>query len=175
MPKSANEGKEEIVQWCKELTDIHRIVDVGAGSGTYIRMFKKRNLFKSSEWIGIEAWAPYIEEYNLTNRYNQIINKDLRLVDFSTIGNVDLVFLGDVLEHITKEEAVNFLDSISTYSRYAIISIPIVYYPQGEHEGNPYEVHVKDDWSHEEVLTSFKGIEKHFIGEVIGCYLLKLK
>jgi predicted SAM-dependent methyltransferase len=94
-------------------------------------------------------------------------------VDFSNFEHVDLVIMGDVLEHIAKEEAVDLLNKVSKITRYAIISIPIIHYPQNEYEGNPYEVHVKDDWTHEEVLDTFFGFEKTYKGGKIGCYLLK--
>ena len=175
MPKSDKEGKKEIAEWCKELDGINKIVDIGAGSGTYARMFRKLGLFKSATLIGIEAWEPYIQEYKLKERYHEIINSDVRKVDFASISPFDLVIMGDVLEHITKEEAIDLVNTLSNFTRYAIISIPIVHYPQDAFEGNPYEVHVKDDWSHEEVLESFSNFEKTFKGNVIGCYLLKFK
>jgi cyclopropane fatty-acyl-phospholipid synthase-like methyltransferase len=175
MPKSDKEGKKEIVEWCKELDGINTIVDIGAGSGTYARMFRKTGLFRSATMIAVEAWEPYIQEYSLTTRYHKVINSDVRKVDFSEIAPFDLVIMGDVLEHITKEEAVDLVKKLSKFTRYAIISIPIIHYPQDEYEGNPYEVHVKDDWSHNEVLESFSNFEKTFKGERIGCYLLKFK
>lgn len=175
MPRSDKEGKNEIVEWCKELTGINKIVDIGAGSGTYSKMFRKSRLFTDATMIAIEAWEPYIQEYSLNDRYHTVINSDVRKVDFAKIAPFDLVIMGDVLEHITKEEAIELVNTISKLTRYAIISIPIIHYPQGEYEGNPYEVHVKDDWSHQEVLDSFSNFEKVFEGERIGCYLLRFE
>jgi hypothetical protein len=37
-------------------------------------------------------------------------------------------------------------------------------------DGNPYEEHVKDDWSHNEVLSSFTNIIDDWQGEVVGAY-----
>jgi cyclopropane fatty-acyl-phospholipid synthase-like methyltransferase len=175
MPTSDKEGKAEIVEWCNNLSLINKIIDIGAGKGTYCRLFKKRKLFTNSEWIGVEAWQPYIDRYDLIQVYNRVINIDFRILNFSDIGNVDLVILGDVLEHVTKDEAIEFVNTISRYSRYAVISIPIIHYPQDEIEGNPFEIHIKDDWSHNEVMESFSNIEKFFIGNQIGCYLLKFR
>ena len=175
MPRSDKEGKKEIAEWCKNLEGINKIIDIGVGSGTYAKMFRKLRLFPDSTLIGIEAWEPYIKEYSLNERYHTIINEDVRKVDFSKIGQVDLVVMGDVLEHITKEEAVALVNVLSQFTRYAIISIPIIHYPQDEYEGNPYEIHVKDDWSHKEVLESFSNFKETFEGERIGCYLLKFK
>lgn len=175
MPRSDKEGKNEIAEWCRELTDIKKIVDIGAGSGTYAKMFRKLRLFQDATLVGIEAWEPYIEEYALKERYHEVILSDVRKVDFSALAPFDLVIMGDVLEHITKEEAIEVVNAVSKITRYAIISIPIIHYPQDEYEGNPYEVHVKDDWSHKEVLETFSNFEKTFEGKVIGCYLLRFK
>ena len=54
-----------------------------------------------------------------------------------------------------------------------MISIPIVYLPQGADHGNQYEIHVKPDWSDKEVLESFPNIVEHHVEGIIGVYLLK--
>jgi hypothetical protein len=59
-------------------------------------------------------------------------------------------------------------------SKRVIISIPIVNYPQDEVGGNPFERHVKDDWSHQEMMDTFPQITKHWQGKVIGVYFLTL-
>jgi SAM-dependent methyltransferase len=173
MPSSSKEGKQEIFNWCKDLPDVKRILDIGVGKGTYYKLFCKNvDVFNTAEWVGIEAWEPYIEEFRLNKKYNTVINSDVRTVDFDNIGKFDIVFMGDVLEHITKEEAVELVHKLSSKTKYAVISIPIVHYPQDEVNNNPYEVHVKDDWSHTEVMESFPNIEKTFQGKEIGCYFI---
>jgi hypothetical protein len=48
-----------------------------------------------------------------------------------------------------------------------------VHYPQEEEFGNPYERHIKDDWSNEEIISTFgKYIIKHEINSIIGVYWL---
>ena len=176
MPRSSKEGKQEIVNWCKELSNINVIVDVGAGSGTYYKMLARKNkVFPKANWIAIEAWKGYISQYELEEKYKTVINQDARQVNFSDIGGVDLTIMGDMLEHMTKEEAIALVANVANTSRYAIISIPIIHYPQDEYEGNPFEVHVKDDWSHAEVMETFPNIVRTFEGQEIGCYLLKFK
>ncbi len=174
MPSSSKEGKSEIVEWCRQLSNVDNILDVGVGKGTYIHLLKKKKLFRESSWTGIEVWTPYVENYNLKEFYNTIINEDVRKVNFDKL-KFDLIFMGDILEHMTKEEAIQLVTKLSNISTYCVISIPIVHYPQGESFNNPFEKHVKDDWSHQEVLESFPNIIKTFQGKKIGCYLLKFK
>lgn len=175
MPKSSKEGKDIILQWVKEHR-LETILDIGAGSGTYRKMFLKNRIHPTSTWTAIEAWQPYIAEFNLPKLYNNVINVDVRECNFQELGNFDIAFMGDVLEHITKEEAIALVDSVMSISKYAVISIPIIHWPQGESHGNPFEVHVKDDWSHDEVTAAFsKYITKASAGNSIGVYWLESK
>jgi predicted TPR repeat methyltransferase len=130
-------------------------------------------MLRSAHWTGVEVWGAYIEEYNLKDRYDYLINDDIRKLDFFKIGNFDLCFLGDVLEHMTKEESIAVVDNVLTYCKHVIISIPIVYMPQGAFENNPYEIHIKDDWSDEEVKSTFSYIKDSAAVSKIGVYYLR--
>lgn len=176
MPSSNKEGKAIIKDWIGEFSsDVNTVVDLGVGEGQYHwRFCRKSSILKHAKWIGIEVWKPYIELYNLKNVYDHIEQEDIRLVDYQKFGNIDLVFAGDVLEHMTKEDAVQLMTKLLANSKRIIISIPIVHYPQDEVNGNPFERHVKDDWSHQEMIDTFPQITKHWQGKVIGVYLLSL-
>lgn len=174
MPISSKRGKKQIIRWVEDtLIEINSVLDVGCGVGTYLQLFKEdRKILSNSAWTGVEVWTPYIEKYKLKDRYNLLINCDVRLLDYNNLGTFDLCFLGDVLEHMSKEESLDVVTKILKISKYVIISIPIVHYPQAEVENNPYEIHVKDDWSDSEVKDTFPYIIDHRIDNDIGVYLL---
>lgn len=173
MGKSSREGKEIIIDWIKDLSPT-LILDIGAGSGTYKKLCTKNRVCNNATWIAIEAWKPYIDNFKLNSVYDQVLNQDIRNVDIASLGNIDITFMGDVLEHVPKEDAVNIVDAVMSVSKFAVISIPIVHWPQAERHGNPYEVHVKDDWSHDEMLETFsKYIKKFNQGNEIGVYWLE--
>lgn len=176
MPFSSKEGKNVIRNWAAEHSDlINTVLDIGAGNGTYIHLLKiKRKTLAHATWIAIEAWEPYVSEYELKTKYHKVIIQDVRTINWQDIGPIDLAILGDVLEHMTKEEAKTLINELFKFTKYAVISIPIVYSPQGEEFGNPFEVHVKDDWTHAEVMETFEKYLKKFVVEkTIGVYWLE--
>ncbi len=173
MPWSEEEGKDVIGEWLRpHKNSIKQVLDIGVGSGTYYNVFgHPEGILAHAKWVGVEVWLPYIDRFNLKDKYDVLISQDARTIDYSVFNKFDVVFLGDVLEHMTKDEAVALISKISKVADIGIISIPIIHLPQGEEEGNPYEVHVKDDWTHEEVIQTFK-VSKFATGKVVGVYLL---
>jgi SAM-dependent methyltransferase len=174
MPTSMKSGKQWTVNWIKNNQNkINSILDLGCGMGTYSHLLKnKNNILRDANWVGIEAWAPYIEKYNLKTKYNTVHNVDIRNLNYKKLGTFDLCFMGDVLEHITKEESIKVVDEALAHCKRIIISIPVVHFPQGALEDNPYEIHVKDDWSDEEVKSTFPYIIDSTVEGKIGVYLL---
>jgi hypothetical protein len=157
MSYSLKSGKAETLAWFQaNETSIKTVVDIVTGSGTYIKLIREdAQCCVDANWIGFEIWKPYIEDFNLERRYNQVLNQDVRTVDWAVL-NPDVVIAGDVLEHMTKEDAIILVDRILQVSKTLIVSIPIRYMPQDEHAyPNPHEEHVKDDWSHEEVMATW--------------------
>lgn len=156
MGTSLSSGKPEILQWFKNNENsITRILDIGAGSGTYINLIKSNNVCSDAEWVGVEAWQAYIEEFKLIEKYTKIINQDARILDWNVLGKFSVAIAGDVLEHMSKEDAVLLVNSVLDHCNVLIISIPIIHMPQDEVNGNPFEVHVKDDWTHNEVIDTW--------------------
>lgn len=166
MPFSSSLGKKEITQWILDnSTEIKKVIDVGVGCGTYANLLSSASVRDNIQLTGIEAWHPYIEKYKLSDLYDTVINQDARTIEWNKLGIFDLAFAGDVLEHMTKDEAISLVNKLLNISSTLIISIPITYMPQDEYEGNPFEIHIKPDWTHEEVTDTWsKYIKKSFIG-----------
>ena len=164
MGYSLRGGKPETAEWFKQNeSSITRVLDIGAGSGTYAKLIKQEfDLCKQTEWIAVEAWPEYIEKFELHTLYDRVINQDVRTLDWSNLGHFSVAIAGDVLEHMTKEQAIELVNRVLNHADTLIVSIPIVYMPQDELEGNPYEVHVKPDWSHEEVMDTWGSVIKKF-------------
>ena len=140
MPYSFDQGKQYIKNILGRVKPA-RILDIGPGSGTYAK------LYPDAKWTGIEIYEPYVERFDLNNLYEKVIIADAREYDFGELGRFDAVVAGDVLEHMTAEDAKSLLEKLKALSSTVIVSIPIGHFPQGEWEGNPHEAHVVDDWT----------------------------
>lgn len=173
MPGSSKYGKLYTILLLKKLHEMGKIghaLDIGVGGGTYYELLNEH--MPGIKWSGVEVWEPYIEQFSLRDKYDEIFAEDARTFDFEKLPECNLAFFGDVLEHMTKEEAQGLIDRALNKCDMALVSIPIIHYPQDEINGNPYEKHVKDDWSHEEIEASFPNIQTAFIHDHIGVYMM---
>lgn len=167
MPHSHPEGRGLAAEWVAELRPA-RIVDLGAGAGAWRRALDRAA--PGAHWTAVEVWGPYIDQFGLRDRYDVVLQQDARTVDWAGLAP-DLVVCGDVLEHMTTDEACALVTAARAVGAAVLVSVPIVYYPQGEAHGNPYERHVRDDYTHDEVLALWSPVKAH-AGEVVGTYLV---
>ena len=147
-----------------------RILDVGAGSGTYIKALRAAGLPDAVRVDAVEVWRPYIDQFNLLSLYDDVYEQDIRQWPASAYARYDVVIFGDVLEHMSRIDAVVVWQRAAD-ARMRVLSIPIIPYPQGALNGNPYEVHHVEDWTHERVLETFSGITDSWTGEIEGAYI----
>ena len=161
MPFSSKSGKAQI-KWIVSKVQNKKMLDVGCGSGTYAKMFP------DADWTGVEAWQPYVEKYGLKSLYRNLMIQDAR--EWIPPDTYDIAFAGDVLEHMEADEAKALFDKLRSCARTVIVSIPIGKYPQDEYDGNPYEKHVKDDWSDEEFKATFGDPTWSRVCNEIGVY-----
>lgn len=166
MPTSSKSGKASI-QWVMSKIPAPKTgLDIGCGEGTYAKMFPKL------EWTGVEIWEPYVEQYKLKELYQNLFVRDAK--GWDSDDHFDVCFLGDVLEHMTAEEAQQMLRKCRRLADTVIISIPLGHYPQGEWGGNPHERHITDNWSDELVKETFGQPTWSCIDNEIGVYVYSI-
>jgi hypothetical protein len=169
VPYSSESGKGFIEELFTQLKP-YSVLDVGAGSGTYARRLQHL-CTPSAWWAAVEIWEPYVEKYGLRELYHTVEVADARTWQPERKYNVCI--LGDVLEHMEKEEAIAVFERMRKHADHVVISIPLGHYPQDEYEGNPYERHVTDNWSHEDVVDAFGEPNAYQIENEIGVYVYK--
>jgi len=169
MPGSSRDGKAWIVERLMDEMP-SRVLDIGAGCGTYAQLFRAR--WPGSHWTAVEVWEPYIAMYKLREQYDVVIIADARTWEPGE-GRYGVAFLGDVLEHMTREEARALLDRMRAVADIVVVSIPIIHYPQGPLFGNPHEIHVEEDWTHAKVCEQLGPPTECLLDGVIGAYIYR--
>lgn len=179
MGYASHEGKafaiDLLLQWADHKTpgcgpDTELVfLDLGAGAGSWMEAI--RPWFLKSKWIAVEVWQPYVDQFCLPERYHLVTTGDIRDMRFPI---VDVVILGDVLEHMTKEEARKVWDSAIASARVGVfMSTPIIEYHQGHVHGNPYQEHVITDWDVESIKADLPGIDVYEQGETCGIFFAR--
>lgn len=177
MPYSSIEGKDWIKNGFLRIPGVAQVIDIGPGAGTYSDLLRSET---GGNWVAVEKWAPYIREYRLDQKYDKVIVGDALYIDWYKVfdrrplsGNgYRVAILGDVVEHLSREDGATLVQRVMTHADLAIVSLPVVHYPQGESHGNPYEAH-EAHWAHEDFTSLFGDqIVAHFLGDVIGVYVL---
>jgi len=101
----------------------------------------------------IEAFEPYVNDYNLREKYKNVFIGDVVEMDIN-FENYDLIIFGDVIEHISLESTSKILERIKEVN--VIIAVPFES-KQGEHFGNKYEIHLQEDLTFENCFERFVG------------------
>lgn len=130
-------GKIEVCNWVrKHFRTASTILDVGACDGKW-----KYLLQEYKRMDAVEAYEPNYRNLQNLHIYRHVFHADARTFQYP---RYDLVIFGDIVEHMTPEEAKKMLDYAKPRCRDMIIAVPF-HYIQGAEYGNPYEVHMQDD------------------------------
>lgn len=169
MPTSDVEGKDWARDAIEKLAPA-TVVDVGPGEGTYVKL--ARDVTPGCRWIGVEAWGPYVTQFNLFDAYDWIIVSDIRHLDpYTLVRDPDLVILADVLEHMTQLEAKGVLARMRDWAHHVLVSIPLAHHDQDAVGGNWFEIH-REHWSSREIRRELgPGLVDYQEGTVLGYYL----
>ena len=165
---------------------IKTVLDVGPGSGNYYDLLTQSGEYRqypggfldaaTIKWIAVEIWEPYITIFDLRDKYDEIIISDIYDLDWEQLGPVDVVILGDVLEHMIESKGREVIKAAVNHSNWVILSLPIIDYPQEASWGNKYEAHV-EQYSPERIKTLLYPYEivAYQEGEVMGSYIIRGK
>lgn len=124
------------------------ILDVGCGAGKYGRMLHD---YPSKE--AIEANPACIEKYPLNTIYNEVHQTTLQEAPDDLLKGWDLITMGDVLEHVTVEEAQAFLARVPRDTA-VLVKVPLMA-PRGASFGTHLEAHPQGDLTVENFLERY--------------------
>ena len=162
---SYKKGKPE-VKWIivKELPKGSDCLDVGACDGEYADL-----LGDYLTMDAVEVWEPNIRTFNLKSKYRMVIAGDIREVKYI---HYDLVIFGDVIEHMSVEDAQRVIEYAKEHSDMIIVAVPYQF-KQDAIYGNPYEKHIQDDLTEELFMERYKGFTLRIPYQNYGYYFWK--
>lgn len=161
MPSSRYDHIPIVISVVRQL-DPSSLLDIGVGFGKWGHLFREYLEIVKSEvdparyrrqnWRiridGIEGHLPYITPAH-EFLYDKIHIGDMReLVE--GMGSYDVIFLGDVIEHVSKEDGVTLLRRCLSHARLAVVvSTPADETNQGALCDNPLEIH-RSTWNQDD-------------------------
>ena len=150
-----------IKQFDKDAT----ILDVGPGCGTYYDLLN--DYFTTFD--GVEAFAPNIDRYDLRNKYRNVYNKDIKDFEFDYY---DIIIIGDVLEHLSIEDAQKVIKYCENRCKQLIVAVPYTM-PQDAIEDNIYKIHKQDDLTIENMKERYPSLKLLIHNSDYGYYVKK--
>lgn len=155
-------GKNEVSAWIRRYFRKNaQILDVGACDGIWRLL-----LPEYPNMDAVEAWAPNADRLR---GYRHVYRSDIRGLPYE---RYDLIIFGDVIEHLSVGDAQRVLDYARPRCRDMIVAVPFLF-PQGEKDGNPYEIHVQDDLTPEIFAARYPGLEVLWDTKRDYCYYHK--
>ena len=140
-----------------------KIIDVGAGSGTYGLMLKPHFYHLDA----LEIFDSYIDEFKLKDIYKNVFNGDV--LDFRFKG-YDYAILGDIIEHLSVEDADSLLTMLLHRNIKCLVAVPYMM-KQAEVNGNIYEEHKQDDLTHDLFIKRYPYMGVLYRNSEYGYYI----
>lgn len=148
-----------------------RILDVGIGFGSKGMLFREYTdvwngrMFDQQTVIdGVEIFPQYITDLQ-RKIYNNIYEGDVREL-IHTLDFYDLIYMGDVLEHLNREDGARLIANLKQRCTHLIIVTPVQVSPQGGVYGNESETHISQwapmDFQGFDIITINNSLVAHW-------------
>ena len=169
MPTSYPIYKDSVRNWFLQNVPLDTtILDIGAGCGTYSDLIRGYGY----KMDAVEIWEPYINQYGLKNKYGWVYEENVLKMPLDVLGAYDFYILGDVLEHLSVEDAQWLMNFLKVRGKKYLVAVPYVM-EQGEHEGNVHETHLQPDLTPENMLERYPDLELLYGNNFYGYYTNK--
>jgi hypothetical protein len=184
MPYSSSDGKEFFTEWFKNFLSTvpgignpKRVLDVGAGEGAYGKII--RRVDSSCHIEAVEIFE-YSGRFGLDAIYDKVYMQDIRDFMETNQDTYDLIIFGDVLEHLSKLDALRVWAGMKPRAKFLLISLPIIVpgkvwsidYNQGPHEyqENPNEKHLYS-WEYDELVNEMGPFFWRTVYQFVGMFI----
>ena len=136
MPYSYPDYKDEVRRHlAAKIAPVDRVLDVGPGSGTYSNL-----LADVTDLVDcLEIYETYVRMFHLEEKYHKVYIGDIRTFE---VTSYKYIILGDVLEHLSTEDAQNLMARIGKIP--CLVAVPYLF-EQGPEFDNVHETHLQSD------------------------------
>lgn len=110
---------KEIVPYLLEIIKPSSVLDVGMGIGTWLKVFNENGI---DDYIGVDGDYVDTELFEIPEKH--FLSHDLR-TELNLHRKFDLAISLEVIEHIPKENEINFLNSLTNHSDNILFSAAI--------------------------------------------------
>lgn len=158
-----------------------RVLDVGPGHGKGAVLMREYLHDPLDTVDAVEMWAPYVDRFHLDDLYDTVYVGDVTAATWQragqpvdaqeTLARYDMVLLGDVIEHIDTDAAMDLLRRIPGR---VVICTPVEFFDNDpNHIHPPTEAHISH-WtqSHWDTIAGFRSIEVCYT--IIGGWVVRL-
>lgn len=164
MPGSLGLFKREVAAHVRaQLADGAPAVDVGPGSGWWA------DLVGHGRLDCVEIFAPYVERFGLRQKYRQTIVNNVLAVEPRGYGWT-FAIIGDVLEHLTVEEAQHIVREWTAQGCRLLVAVPFNS-PQPGSEENEHEAHLQADLTPDVMAERYPDLHPLIIGPDYGYFV----
>jgi SAM-dependent methyltransferase len=125
----------------QEIKKSQSVLDLGCGPHSPLKMLKKNpdlNLYS----VGVDIFSPYIKNnIEIEKIHTKIIEGNILEIDFPE-NSFGCAIMIDVVEHIKKEDFINFLPKLEKIAKKIIIITPNDFIEQDTYDENIYQRHL---------------------------------
>ena len=169
MPTSYPIYKDSVRNWFLQNVPLDTtILDIGAGCGTYSDLIRGYGY----KMDAVEIWEPYINQYGLKNKYGWVYEENVLKMPFDVLGAYDFYILGDVMEHLSVEDAQWLMSFLRLKGKQYLVAVPYSM-EQSEYEGNKYETHLQPDLTPDIMAERYPDLELLYGNNYYGYYTNK--
>lgn len=147
----------------KEHDHNSRVLDIGPWDGRW--NFYLGRYFSNMD--AVEAFEPYIEQFDLKSKYKNVFLSDVNDFDFDYY---DIIMMGDVLEHIEVEKAQALIKRLINKCGQIYVIVPYEY-SQKEVDKNKYQIHRQEDLTPELMTQRYPELELIMADQLRGVYV----
>lgn len=140
------------------------VLDVGCGQGTYAIYLNKYFAMD-----GLDIYSPHDNEHT-RKLYKKVIIRDIRYFEYDYYG---VVIIGDVLEHLSIEDAQKVVEYAKKHCSLLMVAVP--YLLKQDANDNQAELHLQPDLTDEIFQERYPGFTLFCNNNVYGYYIWRKK